>query len=69
MCLLLIQSLIFQLYCTILQHRTGEEVELEFSSNAFLDVYLSHVETLTTIAERNPQAFHKLMARLFSESS
>jgi hypothetical protein len=59
---------VFQLHCTILQHQTGEEVEMEFSSSTFSDVYLSHAETLTIISERNPQAFHKLMAKLFAES-
>ena len=46
-----------QLYATIYEWRTGEQVSAEFSANAYLDVYFGHVHTLNYIAENQEDAY------------
>jgi hypothetical protein len=41
---------------------------MEFSANGFLDVYEGHVNTLNHILEMRPDAFHIMMADIYSQA-
>ena len=39
---------------------------MEFSANAYLDVYLGHVNPLNHIAEQREGAYHMMMADIYA---
>jgi hypothetical protein len=41
---------------------------MEFSANGFLDVYEGHVNTLNYILAQRPDAFHIMMADIYSQA-
>ena len=41
---------------------------MEFSANAYLDVYLGHVNTLNHIAELQEGAYHIMMADIYTQA-
>lgn len=57
------------LYATIHEWRTGEQQIAEFSANAYLDVYLGHINTLKHIREHREGAFHLMMADIYMQAS
>lgn len=57
------------LYATLHEWRTGEQQIVEFSANAYLDVYLGHVNTLKHIRENREGAFHLMMADIYTQAS
>lgn len=59
----------YQLYATIYEWRTGEQQIAEFSANAYLDVYLGHVNTLKHIQNNREGAFHLMMADIYRQAS
>ena len=59
----------YQLYATIYEWRTGEQQIAEFSANAYLDVYLGHVNTLKHIQNNREGAFHLMMADIYWQAS
>ena len=58
-----------QLYASIHEWRTGEQQITEFSSNAYIDVYQGHVNTLKHILEKRPGAFHLMMSDIYTKAS
>ncbi|KAN0132250.1 hypothetical protein V8E53_010016 [Lactarius tabidus] len=57
------------LYATIREWHTGEQKVMEFSANAYLDVYFGHVNTLNHIAEQWEGAYHVMMADIYARAS
>ncbi|KAN0139146.1 hypothetical protein V8E53_003035 [Lactarius tabidus] len=57
------------LYATIREWSTGEQVIAEFSANAYLDVYNSHVNMLKHIQERHEGGFHLKMANIYTQAN
>ncbi|KAN0127723.1 hypothetical protein V8E53_014443, partial [Lactarius tabidus] len=57
------------LYATIYEWHTGEQHIAEFSANAYLDVYLGHINTLKHIKEKHEGAFHLMMADIYTQAS
>ncbi|KAF8268433.1 hypothetical protein EI94DRAFT_1800470 [Lactarius quietus] len=53
------------LYATIYKWRTREQQITEFSANAYLDVYHSHIDTLKHIQENRPGTYHLMMADIY----
>jgi hypothetical protein len=41
---------------------------MEFSANAYLDVYFGHVNTLNHIAEQREGAYHVMMADIYAQA-
>lgn len=61
-------NLIYQLYATLYEWRTGELHTQEFSANTYLDVYLAHVGTIKHILESRPPAFHTMMSDIYTQA-
>ena len=59
--------LIYKLYAAIYKWSTGEQQIQEFSANAYLEVYNSHVNTLKHILEHREGAFHLMMADIYAQ--
>jgi hypothetical protein len=57
---------IFQLYAVILEWHTGAHQANEFSANVYMDVYQGHINTLNHIWEHCNNAFHLIMADIYS---
>ncbi|KAN0139137.1 hypothetical protein V8E53_003026 [Lactarius tabidus] len=57
------------LYAVLYEWRTGEQQVAEFSANAYLDVYLGHVNTLKHIREHRAGAFHFMMADIYTKAN
>jgi hypothetical protein len=55
----------YKLYAALYEWRTGEQQVAEFSANAYLDVYIGHVNTLKHIRDHRPGAFHLMMADIY----
>ncbi|KAI9454589.1 hypothetical protein BJY52DRAFT_1225060 [Lactarius psammicola] len=56
------------LYASIYEWRTGTQQAMEFSANSFFDVYQGHVSTLQLIKTNRGNAFHKMMADIYSQA-
>lgn len=41
---------------------------MEFSANAYLNVYLGHINTLNHIAEQWEGAYHMMMADIYAQA-
>ncbi|KAN0141457.1 hypothetical protein V8E53_000702 [Lactarius tabidus] len=57
------------LYAVLYEWRTGEQQVAEFLANAYLDVYLGHVNTLKHIREHRARAFHFMMADIYIKAN
>ncbi|KAI9429942.1 hypothetical protein BJY52DRAFT_1200336 [Lactarius psammicola] len=57
------------LYATLYEWRTGEQQSMEFSANAYMDVYLGHVNTFNHILENREGAFHTMMSDIYTRAS
>ena len=59
----------YKLYTALYKWCTGEQQSTEFSANAYLDVYLGHVNTLKKhIWDRHAGAFHLMMADIYKQA-
>jgi len=56
------------LYAAIKEWSTGTHKFMEFSSNAFQDVYNGHVNTFRHILENREDAYHLMMSDLYSQA-
>ncbi|KAN0130984.1 hypothetical protein V8E53_011117 [Lactarius tabidus] len=56
------------LYAALYEWCTGELQVAEFSANAYLDVYLGHMNTLKHIREKCEGAFHLMMADIYKQA-
>jgi hypothetical protein len=54
-----------QLYGAIHEWHTGVHKAVEFSANAFLDVYNGHINTFTHIRENREEAYHGMMGDIY----
>ena len=52
----------------IYEWHTGEHQPMEFSSNAYLDVYNGHVHTFQHIRENRSGAFHNIMGDIYAQA-
>ncbi|KAI9445639.1 hypothetical protein BJY52DRAFT_1194228 [Lactarius psammicola] len=57
------------LYATLHEWCTGKQLATEFSANAYLDVYLGHINTFKHIQTKQPSAYHIMMADIYSQAS
>jgi hypothetical protein len=57
-----------KLYAALYEWRTGEQQVAEFSANAYLDVYIGHLNTLKHIQEHRAGAFHLMMADIYTKA-
>jgi hypothetical protein len=56
------------MYAALREWRTGVHQKLEFSANAYMDVYLGHVGTFKHILEQRERAFHVMMSHIYSRA-
>ena len=54
-----------QIYAGLLEWRTGQRQQMDFSANTFASVYTSHLNILASIGRENPRGYHSLKAKLF----
>jgi len=57
------------LYAAIQEWRTGVQKNIEFSANAFLDVYNGHINTFNHIRNNREGAFHTMMTDIYTRAS
>ncbi|KAF8269869.1 hypothetical protein EI94DRAFT_1699179 [Lactarius quietus] len=57
------------LYTTLYKWRIGEQQAVEFSANAYMDVYAGHVNTFRHILENRERAFHVMMSDIYARAS
>lgn len=57
-----------QLYAAIQEWRTGNHRAVKFSCNSYLDVYQGNVNTLQHIVNNRGDAFHVMMADIYSQA-
>ncbi|KAH9017703.1 hypothetical protein EDB85DRAFT_1897491 [Lactarius pseudohatsudake] len=57
------------MYATLNEWRTGKSQVLEFSANTYLDVYRCNVMSLNYILNHRPNAYHVMMADIYSQAS
>ncbi|KAN0141246.1 hypothetical protein V8E53_001002 [Lactarius tabidus] len=57
------------LYATLYEWHHGDQQVGEFSANAYLDVYLGHINTLKHIRENRNGAFHLMMADIYAQAN
>lgn len=57
------------LYASIIEWRTGSQQVTEFSANTYFDVYQGHINTLRLIRDKRGNAFHRMMADIYSQAS
>ncbi|KAN0138015.1 hypothetical protein V8E53_004186 [Lactarius tabidus] len=57
------------LYATLREWQMGEQQTFEFSTNAYMDTYLGHVNTLNHILENRERAFHVMMSDIYAQAS
>ncbi|KAF8263814.1 hypothetical protein EI94DRAFT_1476856, partial [Lactarius quietus] len=56
------------LYVSIHEWRTGTCQAVEFSTSAYSDVYNGHINTLWLIKEKQGNAYHTMMADIYSKA-
>ncbi|KAH9043547.1 hypothetical protein EDB83DRAFT_2523848 [Lactarius deliciosus] len=56
------------LYASIYEWRTGVQQPAEFSGNAYFGVYKAHVQTLEIIRDQRSNAYHTMMASIYSQA-
>ncbi|KAN0125967.1 hypothetical protein V8E52_001174 [Russula decolorans] len=57
------------LYAAIQEWRTGVQRSVEFSTNAYLDVYNGHVNTFNHIRLNQEESFHTMMTDIYRQAS
>ncbi|KAN0127628.1 hypothetical protein V8E53_014559 [Lactarius tabidus] len=57
------------LYATLREWRTGEHQVLEFSTTAYTDAYMGHVNTFKHILNNREHVFHVMMSDIYSQAS
>ena len=57
--------MMYQLYAAIHKWHSGVHIPTEFSTNAYLDVYNGHIQTLNHISQNRNATFHRMMADIF----
>ncbi|KAI9431395.1 hypothetical protein H4582DRAFT_2062778 [Lactarius indigo] len=57
------------LYATLYEWRGGEQQTAEFSANAYMDVYLTNMNTLKHILNNRERAFHIMMSDIYAQAS
>ncbi|KAH9015332.1 hypothetical protein EDB85DRAFT_1898780 [Lactarius pseudohatsudake] len=57
------------MYATLHEWRTGAPQVFEFSANTYLDVYNSNTNTLNYIMNSRPNAYHVMMADIYTQAS
>ena len=61
-------NVLLQLYAAIKEWESGSHRIVEFSSNAYLDPYNGHVNTLNHIHDNREDAFHVMMGDIYSQA-
>jgi len=56
------------LYAALYEWRSGFHQSMDFSANAFLDVYQGHVDTLQHIQDHRASSFHIMMRDIFDRA-
>ncbi|KAH9030281.1 hypothetical protein EDB83DRAFT_2319386 [Lactarius deliciosus] len=56
------------LYASIYEWCTGVQQPAEFSGNAYFGVYKAHVQTLEIIRDQRSNAYHTMMASIYSQA-
>ncbi|KAI9443421.1 hypothetical protein H4582DRAFT_2054425 [Lactarius indigo] len=57
------------MYATLHEWRTGKQQGTEFSANTYLDVYRCNANTLNFILNQRPNAYHVMMADIYTQAS
>ncbi|KAI9446051.1 hypothetical protein H4582DRAFT_2069399 [Lactarius indigo] len=57
------------MYATLHEWRTGKQQGTEFSANTYLDVYRCNANTLNFILNQWPNAYHVMMADIYTQAS
>ncbi|KAN0123161.1 hypothetical protein V8E52_003114 [Russula decolorans] len=57
------------LYAAIQEWRTGVQRSVEFSTNAYLDIYNGHVNTFNHIRLNREESFHTMMTDIYRQAS
>ncbi|KAH9038023.1 hypothetical protein EDB83DRAFT_2524601 [Lactarius deliciosus] len=57
------------MYATLHEWRTGTPQVFEFSANTYLEVYRSNTDTLNFILNNRPNAYHLMMADIYTQAS
>ncbi|KAH9009631.1 hypothetical protein EDB85DRAFT_2162475 [Lactarius pseudohatsudake] len=57
------------MYATLHEWRTGVAQVTEFSANTYLDVYRSNTDTFNYILSSRPNAYHVMMADIYTQAS
>lgn len=57
-----------QLYAALYEWRSGTHQFMDFSANAFLDVYDGHINTFQHIQKHRNKAFHIMMEDIYSQA-
>ncbi|KAH9031415.1 hypothetical protein EDB83DRAFT_2652456 [Lactarius deliciosus] len=57
------------MYATLHEWRTGAPQVFEFSANTYLEVYRSNTDTLNFILNNRPNAYHLMMADIYTQAS
>ena len=48
--------------------KTGAQEAVEFSTTGYLDVYYGHIGTLTHIKDQRENAYHMMMADIYTKA-
>jgi hypothetical protein len=64
----LISNINPQLYAAIQEWRKGTQEVVEFSMNAYLDVYQGHVETFNFIKGRRVDTYNTILGDIYSQA-
>ena len=56
-----------QLYAAIKEWDTGSHKTIEFSANAFIDVYDGHINTFEHLRKNHADTFHFMMSDIYSQ--
>jgi hypothetical protein len=65
---LLIGYLHLQYYAALADWRSGSSKPVDFTANAYQDVYLGHISTLQHIEDTRKQAFHRMLADIYERA-
>ena len=61
-------SNIDQLYAALYEWRSGIYQNMEFSANAYFDVYQGHIGTFNNVQEHRDSAFHVMMGDIYAQA-
>ncbi|KAN0129425.1 hypothetical protein V8E53_012757 [Lactarius tabidus] len=57
------------LYATLHEWKSGKQHAIDFSANTYLNVYCAHIDTFKVIKEKRPNAYHVMMADIYTQAS